>query len=178
MLKHYKDERINKALADMFQVAVKDEEYQDRFECGGDFEILTECIDKTLEYVKDDYQGELRLNTNIWWVCQETLVRILSLFGLRLIGEERVSEAELVVRTDGYRLVKIADCYNSEKVYDTIMLSNKHTTMELQAEINRIKHLKAQEIADNGNDWEIIRTNISNDFDWYEFECIEEYVLI
>lgn len=178
MLKHYKDERINKELAEMFKMAVRDEEYQDRFECGGDFTILMECIDKTLEYVKGGYQGELRLNSNIWWVCQEALVRILALFDLRLIGEDKVTEAELVIRMEGYRAVRVVDCYNNNNTYDTIMLNNKHTIIDFQAEVNRIKYLKSKEISQYGDDWEIIKENISDKFDWYEINYSDEYVAI
>lgn len=178
MLKHYQDERINKILATMFIDAVKDEEYQDRFEIGADFSILMECIDKTLEYVKNDYQGELRLNTNIWWVCQVALWGILALYDLQPIGEERVSENELIVRISGYRAVRVVDCYNSNTTYDTIMLSNKHNIREFQAEINRVKDLKAEEISKYGDDWEIIKENISDNFDWYEIDYSDEYIEI
>lgn len=95
MIKEYKDERINELIKKSFEVAVKDDEWDIRY--LQEWNILFEDIDKTLEYVENGYKGELRLNSNIWWVLQETLVKVLKLYGLELIGEERVSENELVV---------------------------------------------------------------------------------
>ena len=95
MIKQYEDERINELIKKSFEVAVKDDEWNIRY--LQEWNILFEDIDKTLEYVVNGYKGELRLNSNIWWVLQETLVKVLKLYGLELIGEERVSENELVV---------------------------------------------------------------------------------
>lgn len=95
MIKQYEDERINELIKKSFEVAVKDDEWNIRY--LQEWNILFEDIDKTLEYVENGYKGELRLNSNIWWVLQETLVKVLKLYGLELIGEERVSENELVV---------------------------------------------------------------------------------
>lgn len=95
MIKEYKDNRINELIKKSFEVAVRDDEWNIRY--LQEWNILFEDIDKTLEYVENGYKGELRLNSNIWWVLQETLVQVLKLYGLELVGEERVSENELVV---------------------------------------------------------------------------------
>lgn len=100
MFKEYKDNRINELIKKSFEVAVKDDEWNIRY--LQEWNILFEDIDKTLEYVENDYKGELRLNSNIWWVLQETLVKVLKLYGLELIEEERVSENELVVPIKNY----------------------------------------------------------------------------
>ena len=102
MLKHYNNEEINKELEKMLEWGfVRDkDEFKERFECGGDFEILIDNIDKILAYVENDYQGELYLNSNIYWLCEESLVNILKMYGLRLIGEQKVTENEKVVRID------------------------------------------------------------------------------
>ena len=97
ILKHYNNEDINRELRKMFERAVKDEEYLYRFECGGDFKILMDDIDKTLKYVESGYKGTLYLNSNIWYVCQETLVNILALYGLKLIGTNKCTENEEVI---------------------------------------------------------------------------------
>ena len=97
ILKHYNNEDINRELRKMFERAVKDEEYLYRFECGGDFKILMENIDKILKYVESGYKGTLYLNSNIWYVCQETLVNILALYGLKLIGANKCTENEEVI---------------------------------------------------------------------------------
>lgn len=97
ILKHYNNENINRELRKMFEKAVMDEEYLDRFECGGDFKILMDDIDKTLKYVEGGYKGTLYLNSNIWYVCQETLVHILALYGLKLIGTDKCTENEEVI---------------------------------------------------------------------------------
>ena len=97
ILKHYDNENINRELRKMFEIAVTDEEYLDRFECGGDFKILMDDIDKTLKYVEGGYKGTLYLDSNIWYVCQETLVRILALYGLKLIGTDKCTEEEEVI---------------------------------------------------------------------------------
>lgn len=108
MLKQYEDERINKELANMFKMAVKDEEYQDRFEIGEDFNILINNIDKTLDYVKSGYIGELRLNSNIWEICHQAMVRILRLFNLKFIGERttKYGEYELIVPINKVGVIK------------------------------------------------------------------------
>jgi len=98
MIKHYKNEEINKRLEKMIELGVGDNEFKERFEIGEDFIILTDNIDKVLEYVNNDYQGELYLNSNIYYVCLDCLVSILRMFGLQLIGEQTVTEHEKVVR--------------------------------------------------------------------------------
>ena len=95
MFKEYKDERINKLIKKSFELAVRDDEWKLRH--LQEWNILFEDIDKMLEYVENGYKGELRVNSNMWYILQETLTRILALYDLRLIGEEKVSENELVV---------------------------------------------------------------------------------
>ena len=97
ILKHYNNENINKELRKMFERAVKDDEYVERFEHGGDFEVLMEDIDKTLKYVENGYRGKLYLNSNMWYICQETLINILALYGLKLIGTDKCTENEEVI---------------------------------------------------------------------------------
>lgn len=95
MFKEYKDERINELIKKSFELAVRDDEWKLRY--LQEWNILFEDIDKMLEYVENGYKGELRVNSNMWWVLQETLFKVLELYGLELIGEEKVSENELVV---------------------------------------------------------------------------------
>ena len=95
MFKEYKDERINELIKKSFEIAVRDDEWKLRY--LQEWNILFEDIDKMLEYVENGYKGELRVNSNMWYILQETLNRILALYDLRLIGEEKVSENELVV---------------------------------------------------------------------------------
>lgn len=97
ILKHYNNENINRELRKMFEKAVKDDEYVERFECGGDFEVLMEDIDKTLKYVENGYKGKLYLNSNMWYICQETLTNILALYGLKLVGTDKCTENEEVI---------------------------------------------------------------------------------
>ena len=97
ILKHYNNENINKELRKMFERAVKDDEYVERFEHGGDFEVLMEDIDKTLKYVENGYRGKLYLNSNMWYICQETLINILALYGLKLVGTDKCTENEEVI---------------------------------------------------------------------------------
>ena len=97
ILKHYNNENINKELRKMFERAVKDDEYVERFEHGGDFEVLMEDSDKTLKYVENGYRGKLYLNSNMWYICQETLINILALYGLKLIGTDKCTENEEVI---------------------------------------------------------------------------------
>ena len=95
MFKEYKDERINELIKKSFELAVRDDEWKLRY--LQEWNILFEDIDKMLEYVENGYKGELRVNSNMWWVLQETLFKVLELYELELIGEEKVSENELVV---------------------------------------------------------------------------------
>ena len=95
MFKEYKDERINELIKKSFELAVRDDEWKLRY--LQEWNILFEDIDKMLEYVENGYKGELRVNSNMWWVLQETLFKVLELYNLELIGEEKVSENELVV---------------------------------------------------------------------------------
>ena len=95
MFKEYKDERINELIKKSFELAVRDDEWKLRY--LQEWNILFEDIDKMLEYVENGYKGELRVNSNMWYILKETLVKILALYDLQLIGEEKVSENELVV---------------------------------------------------------------------------------
>lgn len=95
MFKEYKDERINELIKKSFELAVRDDEWKLRY--LQEWNILFKDIDKMLEYVENGYKGELRVNSNMWWVLQETLFKVLELYDLELIGEEKVSENELVV---------------------------------------------------------------------------------
>lgn len=95
MIKEYKDERINELIKKSFERAVKDDEWQIRY--LQEWNILFEDIDKMLNYINNGCVGELRVNSNMWWVLQETLAEVLDLYGLELIGEKRVSENELVI---------------------------------------------------------------------------------
>ena len=95
MFKEYKDERINELIKKSFELAVRDNEWELRN--LQEWNILFEDIDKTLEYVENGYKGELRVNSNMWYILQETLIRILALYNLQLIGEKKVSENELVL---------------------------------------------------------------------------------
>jgi hypothetical protein len=100
MLKTYEDERINKELKKCLIRAVKDDEFDLRYDENygmEDFNILLNNIDKMLKYVNCGYKGELRLNSNIWYVCLDTLDNILALYDLKFIRERKVSENELVV---------------------------------------------------------------------------------
>ena len=89
ILKHYNNENINRELRKMFEKAVK--------KCGGDFVVLMEDIDKTLKYVENGYKGKLYLNSNMWYICQETLTNILALYGLKLVGTDKCTENEEVI---------------------------------------------------------------------------------
>ena len=73
MFKEYKDERINELIKKSFELAVRDDEWKLRY--LQEWNILFEDIDKMLEYVENGYKGELRVNSNMWWVLQETLRR-------------------------------------------------------------------------------------------------------
>ena len=95
MFKEYKDERINELIKKSFELAVRDDEWELRY--LQEWNILFEDIDKMLEYVENGYKGELRVNSNMWYILQETLVKILALYDLQLIGKEKVNENELVV---------------------------------------------------------------------------------
>lgn len=95
MFKEYKDERINELIKKSFELAVRDDEWELRY--LQEWNILFEDIDKMLEYVENGYKGELRVNSNMWYILQETLVKILALYDLQLIEKEKVNKNELVV---------------------------------------------------------------------------------
>lgn len=117
MLKTYTDERINKELKKCIEKAVKDSEFDLRYDKNygmGDFEILLDNIDKMLKYVNCGYKGELRLNSNIWYICLDTLDNILALYGLKFIRERKVSENELVIPIRKIGNVK-------EKIYEKMI---------------------------------------------------------
>lgn len=149
MFKEYKDERINELIKKSFEVAVRDDEWNIRN--LQEWNILFEDIDKTLEYVENGYKGELRLNSNIWWVLNETLYKVLALYGLTLIGEERVSENELVVPINEVGKAK-------EKIFDKM--------------IQYGWNLGENKYEDFNNVYEIHKTFLDN---CYDFKCeVEE----
>lgn len=104
MIKEYKDERINELIKKSFERAVKDDEWQIRY--LQEWNILFEDIDKMLKYVENGYKGELRVNSNMWYILQDTLVEVLALYDLELVGEEKVSENELVIPTNKIGKIK------------------------------------------------------------------------
>ena len=114
MFKEYKDERINELIKKSFELAVRDNEWELRY--LQEWNILFEDIDKMLEYVENGYKGELRVNSNMWYILKETLVKILALYDLQLIGEEKVSENELVVPISKFGNIK-EKIFNKMKEY-------------------------------------------------------------
>lgn len=74
------------------------EEYAERFKIGSDFITLIDDIDKVIQYNKGII-SVLRLNTNIWHVCQGALFDILEMYNLEPIGE--TSESMFVLPKNG-----------------------------------------------------------------------------
>lgn len=107
ILKTYEDERINKELKKCLVRAVADIRYD--LQCGmTDFKILLDNIDKVVDYANNGYKGELRLNSNIWEVCLETLSSIIDLYGLEWENKEtrKLTEAELVIPKSKVGVIK------------------------------------------------------------------------
>ena len=119
MLKTYTDERINKELKKCLVRAVADDEFDMRYDLQygmTDFKILLDNIDKMLFYVNNGYRGELRLNSNIWYVCLDTLENILALYDLKLVGDKKVTEEELVIPINKVGKIK-AEVFKKMKEY-------------------------------------------------------------
>ena len=88
----------NNIIRKAFEVAIKDEEWTYRL--LSEWNALFEEIDKVLEYVNNDYKGELRVNDNIWWVLEEALCKVLDLYNLQIEDTEYVNEEALVIWKD------------------------------------------------------------------------------
>lgn len=101
ILKQYDDQRINTILNNLEFDMKKDEEYNYR-DVNFDIKELCNNVDKVVEYVKNGERGKLYLNSNIWNICLDSLVQILSIYNLKLVGSERVTEAEEVVSINEY----------------------------------------------------------------------------
>ncbi len=71
---------------------------------------------------------------------------------------------------ENYRAIIIRDCSDYSSILSIIMLNNKNSGESFQKEIDRIKEEKHEEIAEYGDDFEIIKENISGNFDWFEIE--------
>lgn len=69
---------------------------------------------------------------------------------------------------DNYRAILVRDIGDYDTIYEVILLNYKHTVEEFQNEINRIRNEHKEEIQLYGNDWEIIKANLDNKFDWVE----------
>lgn len=69
---------------------------------------------------------------------------------------------------ENYRAIIIRDCSDYSSIIGIIMLNNKINIESFQKEIDRIKEEKYEEIAEYGDDFEIIKENISENFDWFE----------
>ncbi|MDO5571837.1 MAG: hypothetical protein Q4F97_10310 [Bacteroidales bacterium] len=95
-MKKYEDKRINEFLNDLESTIKLDEEYSYR-DIEYDLNTLYENIDKIVAYVKNDYKGDLYLNSNVWNPCYDTLVKVLRINNLKLIGCDKVTEKEQVV---------------------------------------------------------------------------------
>lgn len=72
------------------------------------------------------------------------------------------------MKLDDYRVVLLTDSGDYDEIYETILLSYEHTVDEFQTEIDRIKEEHKEEIQLNGDDWNIVKANISDKFDWQE----------
>lgn len=100
-MKQYNDQRINTILNNLEFDMKKEEEYNYR---DIDFEIKELCnnVNKVVDYVSKGFKGKLYLNSNIWNICLDALVEILSIYNLKLVGSERVTEAEEVISVNEY----------------------------------------------------------------------------
>lgn len=78
---------------------------------------------------------------------------------------------------EDYRAIIIRDCSDYSSILGIIMLNNINSIESFQKEIDRIKEEKHEEIAKYGDDFEIIKENISTDFDWFKIvfdeNCVE-----
>lgn len=160
MIKQYEDERINELIKKSFELAVKDSEWNLRY--LQEWNILFEDIDKMLEYVNNGYKGELRVNSNIWYILQDTLCAILRLYGLELIGEERVSENELVVPISRIGNIKEKIFNNMANLSITRIKYPKNDTTEYEYENldNLLMELKQMIIDKKINKDDIIRIEV------------------
>ena len=129
ILKQYDDQRINTILNNLEFDIKKDEEYSYR-DINYDIKELCNNVDKVVEYVKNGKQWKLYLNSNIWNICLDSLVEILSIYNLKLVGSERVTEAEEVVSINEYikreckKLnldSKIANGENKKYLYEDVL---------------------------------------------------------
>lgn len=75
---------------------------------------------------------------------------------------------------EDYRAVLLKDFQNSDIVYAVVLLNNKHSVTEFQEEINRIVREKMEEISLYGDDWEIVKANINEKYDWQELNMEHE----
>lgn len=131
MIKEYKDERINELIKKSFEYAINDSEWEYRY--LSEWNLLFSAIDKMLDYINNGRVGELRLNTNMWYILSDTLCAILRLYDLELVGEKQVSENELVIdkKKEGKtnmkeRLLKEFNfIYNDEKVNKVMFVESK-----------------------------------------------------
>ena len=78
------------------------------------------------------------------------------------------------MKLEDYRVILITDIGDYDEIYEAILLSYDHTVDEFQNEIDRIREEHKEEIQLNGNDWEIIKANISDKFDWQEININTE----
>jgi len=80
---------------------------------------------------------------------------------------------------ENYRAVLLRDCSERDCVYKVIMLNNKHSIDDFQAEINRVTKKPLKEIDVCGDYVESVFKNIDEEFDWFEakFEY-EDYLTI
>ena len=69
---------------------------------------------------------------------------------------------------DDYRAVLLTDIGDYDEIYEVILLSYEHTIDEFQAEIDRIRKEYKEDMQLYGDDWQIIKANISDKFDWQE----------
>lgn len=95
MIKEYEDTRINELIKKSFERAIRDNEWSIR--SLSEWNLLYECIDKVLEFVKSGKVKELYINRNMWYILQDTFFDILDLYGVDIQASAKVSERELLI---------------------------------------------------------------------------------
>lgn len=142
-MKQYNDERINTILNNLEFDMKKDEEYHYRdIEC--DIKVLYQNVDKVVNYVSKGFKGKLYLNSNIWNICYETLVKILELYNLKFFGSDKATEYEEVVNINEYIKRKCKKFNLTPNVTDEQIKDYYYTLTGLTDEETDVKTVKSK----------------------------------
>lgn len=143
-MKKYEDERINQILNNLELEMQVEKDYSHR-DYVSDMKELCYNIDKVVDYIKNNKQGKLYLNSNIWENCYFALSDVLKLYDLKFINSDQITDQEEIVKIFDYNNVKDnSDIESTTFVIEEYILPNYKTPTKKMNKLQLLLEIKEQ----------------------------------